>query len=109
MFRSYRLCRGSANLLEFCDVLSRIHLLDVLRLNMCERLQAVRSEVGIVAQVREELRNCRTMFSDHVFDLAIQPTADDTFAKDPAKKILLIESREHQGCRDGAGVVEQVQ
>ena len=79
---------GATDLLKLGDVVDGVEPLDVLGLDVVQAqgVQAVAAQVGIVAQVGEELGRGGTPagLADHVADLAVDLVAGPAVAEDAA-------------------------
>ena len=71
-------------------------------------VEALPRQLGVVAQVGEELRLDGASRDREVPDLAVERIAFEPAAEDAAEQVLLVQRRTHQRGGNRAGIVEQV-
>src|SRR4030042_7003252 len=96
--------------LQVRNVVNGIKFLHILWLDVgkAKRLEALRSEFGIVPEIGKELLPHRACGTHQVADLAIEWITCQTLAKDSAKKVLFIQRCKHKCRRNRTCVIDQV-
>src|SRR5206468_6233651 len=76
----------STDLLHFPDVIYRIDLLDVPRVDVfqAERIQTLAGKLDIIASISEQLRHIGNTLPDHVANFAVQQISSQAFSKNAA-------------------------